>query len=161
MRSKHHIQIPKRYTSNAIWEPQQYRLTQSLEPLDLNKGTSPSAHCWSFLPGLRLSEQSLRECSESKEPASAGGWQGQLSQTVCQPLDPYELAYDTCPSTWPVANLEKLHVAQEHEVWGSMWGTRGLEPVFQREPHGMKKASGSDSGQQSVAQLCPSWVSAH
>ena len=105
VRSKHHIQIPKRYTSNAIWEPQQYRLTQSLEPLDLNKGTSPSAHCWSFLPGLRLTEQSLRECSESR-----GGWQGQLSQTVCQPLDPYELVSDTCPATWPVANPEKLQL---------------------------------------------------
>lgn len=52
VRSKHHIQIPKRYISNAIWEPHQYRLTQSPEPFDLNKGTSPSAPYWSFLPGL-------------------------------------------------------------------------------------------------------------
>lgn len=56
VRSKHHIQIPKRYTSNAIWEPQQYKLTQSPEPLDLNKGNSPSAPYWSFLLELRLFE---------------------------------------------------------------------------------------------------------
>lgn len=113
VRSKHHIQIPKRYTSNATWEPQQYRLTQSPEPLDLNKGTSPSVHYWSFLPGLRLSEQGLRECSENREPAAAGGCQGQLSQARCQP---HELAYDTWPASWPVTNPEKLQL--KDMKWG-------------------------------------------
>ena len=114
VRSKHHIQIPKRYTSNAIWEPQQYMLTQSLEPLDLNKGTSPSAHCWSFLPGLRLSEQGLRECSESREPASVVGGRGN---------SPRHCASLLTHMNWPVANLEKLKL--KGRKWGVACGGQG------------------------------------
>uniref|UniRef100_A0ABK0L9Q5 Nitric oxide synthase, inducible n=1 Tax=Rattus norvegicus TaxID=10116 RepID=A0ABK0L9Q5_RAT len=40
VQSKHCIQIPKRYISNATWEPEQYKLTQSPEPQDLNKALS-------------------------------------------------------------------------------------------------------------------------
>ncbi|XP_006874299.1 PREDICTED: LOW QUALITY PROTEIN: nitric oxide synthase, inducible [Chrysochloris asiatica] len=37
VRGKHHIQIPKLYTSNETWDPHQYRLVQDSEPFDLNK----------------------------------------------------------------------------------------------------------------------------
>ncbi|XP_005402830.1 PREDICTED: nitric oxide synthase, inducible isoform X1 [Chinchilla lanigera] len=40
VRGKHHIPIPKRYTSSVTWEPHHYRLVQDLQPLDLNKALS-------------------------------------------------------------------------------------------------------------------------
>ncbi|XP_010640644.1 nitric oxide synthase, inducible isoform X1 [Fukomys damarensis] len=40
VRGKHHIQIPKLYTSTVTWEPHHYRLVQDLQPLDLNKALS-------------------------------------------------------------------------------------------------------------------------
>lgn len=65
VRSKHHIQIPKRYTSNAIWEPQQYRLTQSLEPLDLNKALS-SMHAKNVFTMRLKSQQNLQSKKSSR-----------------------------------------------------------------------------------------------
>ncbi|XP_023575735.1 nitric oxide synthase, inducible isoform X2 [Octodon degus] len=40
IRGKHHIPIPKRYTSSVTWEPHHYRLVQDSQPLDLNKALS-------------------------------------------------------------------------------------------------------------------------
>ncbi|XP_026636393.1 nitric oxide synthase, inducible [Microtus ochrogaster] len=65
VRSKHHIQIPKCYTSNAIWEPQQYRLTQSLEPLDLNKALS-SMHAKNVFTMRLKSQQNLQSKKSSR-----------------------------------------------------------------------------------------------
>ncbi|XP_038181308.1 nitric oxide synthase, inducible [Arvicola amphibius] len=65
VRSKHQIQIPKRYTSNATWEPQQYRLTQSLEPLDLNKALS-SIHAKNVFTMRLKSQQNLQSRKSSR-----------------------------------------------------------------------------------------------
>ncbi|NP_001268573.1 nitric oxide synthase, inducible [Mesocricetus auratus] len=65
VRSKHHIQIPKRYTSNAVWEPQQYRLTQSPEPLDLNKALS-SIHAKNVFTMRLKSQQNLQSEKSSR-----------------------------------------------------------------------------------------------
>ncbi|CAO2644413.1 Nitric oxide synthase, inducible [Lemmus lemmus] len=65
VRSKHHIQIPKRYTSNAIWEPQQYRLIQSPEPLDLNKALS-SIHAKNVFTMRLKSQQNLQSRKSSR-----------------------------------------------------------------------------------------------
>ncbi|EGV94350.1 Nitric oxide synthase, inducible [Cricetulus griseus] len=65
VRSKHHIQIPKRYTSNAVWEPQQYRLTQSPEPLDLNKALS-SIHAKNVFTMRVKSQQNLQSGKSSR-----------------------------------------------------------------------------------------------
>lgn len=43
IRGKDHIHIPKLYTSSVAWEPHHYRLVQGSQPLDLRKGTCPSA----------------------------------------------------------------------------------------------------------------------
>lgn len=51
VRGRHHITIPKRYTSSVTWEPYHYRLVQDSQPLDLNKGTHFSV-CPSCLPGI-------------------------------------------------------------------------------------------------------------
>ncbi|NP_001166455.1 nitric oxide synthase, inducible [Cavia porcellus] len=40
VRGRHHITIPKRYTSSVTWEPYHYRLVQDSQPLDLNKALS-------------------------------------------------------------------------------------------------------------------------
>ncbi|XP_051014042.1 LOW QUALITY PROTEIN: nitric oxide synthase, inducible [Acomys russatus] len=65
IRSKHHIQIPKRYTSNAVWEPQQYRLTQSPEPLDLSKALS-SIHAKNVFTMRLKSQQNLQSEKSSR-----------------------------------------------------------------------------------------------
>nr|BAD67165.1 nitric oxide synthase 2 [Meriones unguiculatus] len=65
VRSKHHIQIPKRYTSNTVWEAQQYRLTQSPEPFDLNKALS-SIHAKNVFTMRLKSQQNLQSGKSSR-----------------------------------------------------------------------------------------------
>lgn len=65
VRSKHCIQIPKRYTSNATWEPEQYKLTQSPEPLDLNKALS-SIHAKNVFTMRLKSLQNLQSEKSSR-----------------------------------------------------------------------------------------------
>lgn len=92
VRGKHHIQIPKLYTSNVTWDPQLYRLVQDSEPLDLNKGTrSPAPHgtCLPLLPGwvsLRpeLWSRRPRGPSEQRQPAWATGLS--LSRCIQEPV---------------------------------------------------------------------------
>uniref|UniRef100_H0WZD7 Nitric oxide synthase n=1 Tax=Otolemur garnettii TaxID=30611 RepID=H0WZD7_OTOGA len=55
VQGKHHIQIPKLYTSNATWDPHHYRLVQDSQPLDLNKALS-SMHAKNVFT-LRLKSQ--------------------------------------------------------------------------------------------------------
>uniref|UniRef100_A0A8D0TNB5 Nitric oxide synthase n=1 Tax=Sus scrofa TaxID=9823 RepID=A0A8D0TNB5_PIG len=65
VRGKHHIQIPKLYTSNVTWDPQLYRLVQDSEPLDLNKALS-SMHA-KYVFSMRLkSQQNLQSPQSSR-----------------------------------------------------------------------------------------------
>lgn len=66
VRGKHHIQIPKLYTTSVTWDPHHYRLMQDSQPLDLSKGTfflAPHEDCLPFLlePGSLSSEPVVKE----------------------------------------------------------------------------------------------------
>ncbi|XP_007935745.1 nitric oxide synthase, inducible [Orycteropus afer afer] len=62
IRGKHHIQIPKLYTSSESWDPHQYRLVQDSEPLDLNKalGRMHSKNVFTLKLKSRQNLQSLK-----------------------------------------------------------------------------------------------------
>ncbi|XP_014334007.2 nitric oxide synthase, inducible isoform X1 [Bos mutus] len=62
---KHHIEIPKLYTSNVTWDPQHYRLMQDSEPLDLNKALS-SMHAKHVFTMRLKSQQNLQSPKSSR-----------------------------------------------------------------------------------------------
>ncbi|KAM5273466.1 nitric oxide synthase, inducible [Ctenodactylus gundi] len=65
VRGKHHIQIPKLYTSNETWEPHRYRLVQDSQPFDLNKALS-SIHAKDVSTLRFKSQQNLQSSKSSR-----------------------------------------------------------------------------------------------
>ncbi|KAM9596861.1 nitric oxide synthase, inducible [Trichechus inunguis] len=65
IRGKHHIQIPKLYTSNETWDPHQYRLVQDSELLDLNKALG-SMHAKNVFTMKLKSRQNLQSLKSSR-----------------------------------------------------------------------------------------------
>ncbi|XP_021093889.1 nitric oxide synthase, inducible isoform X1 [Heterocephalus glaber] len=65
VRGKHHIQIPKLYTSTVTWEPHHYRLVQDLQPLDLNKALS-RLHAKDVFTMRLKSQQNLQSPKSSR-----------------------------------------------------------------------------------------------
>uniref|UniRef100_A0A8C3YF28 Nitric oxide synthase n=1 Tax=Catagonus wagneri TaxID=51154 RepID=A0A8C3YF28_9CETA len=65
VQGKHHIQIPKLYTSSVIWDPHLYRLVQDSEPLDLNKALS-SIHAKNVFTMRLKSQQNLQSPQSSR-----------------------------------------------------------------------------------------------
>ncbi|KAI4566200.1 hypothetical protein MJG53_014877 [Ovis ammon polii x Ovis aries] len=62
---KHHIEIPKLYTSSVTWDPHHYRLVQDSEPLDLNKALS-SMHAKPVFTMRLKSQQNLQSPKSSR-----------------------------------------------------------------------------------------------
>ncbi|XP_012503684.1 PREDICTED: nitric oxide synthase, inducible [Propithecus coquereli] len=65
VRGKHHIQIPKLYTSNVTWDPHHYRLVQDSQPLDLNKALG-SMHAKNVFTLRLKSQQNLQSPKSSR-----------------------------------------------------------------------------------------------
>ncbi|XP_049716956.1 nitric oxide synthase, inducible isoform X1 [Elephas maximus indicus] len=65
IRGKHHIQIPKLYTSSETWDPHQYRLVQDSEPLDLNKALG-SMHGKNVFTMKLKSQRNLQSLKSSR-----------------------------------------------------------------------------------------------
>ncbi|EQB78374.1 nitric oxide synthase, inducible [Camelus ferus] len=65
VRGKHHIQIPKLYTSSVTWDPHHYRLVQDSQPLDLSKALS-SMHAKHVFTMRLKSRQNLQSPKSSR-----------------------------------------------------------------------------------------------
>uniref|UniRef100_A0A8C5UWG4 Nitric oxide synthase n=1 Tax=Microcebus murinus TaxID=30608 RepID=A0A8C5UWG4_MICMU len=65
VRGKHHIQIPKLYTSNVTWDPRHYRLVQDSQPLDLSKALG-SMHAKNVFTMRLKSQRNLQSPKSSR-----------------------------------------------------------------------------------------------